>query len=164
MEENDLFKILNSMRDLGYRRFKKLTPEEKRIYTKSNLYPLEKELALKYKKVSGKTIEQSLKWAKRKYNKFIKYLNTIDDCRNYEYNEKYIYKELLFQGFIKESEFKKKRKCNYIISNRQIMGNLLIFPMHGALNHNLIIKGYPNIYTLNDKIGLSGYTKVDIKI
>ena len=69
MEENDLFKILNSMRDLGYRRFKKLTPEEKRIYTKSNLYPLEKELALKYKKVSGKTIEQSLKWAKRKYNK-----------------------------------------------------------------------------------------------
>ena len=91
-------------------------------------------------------------------------MNTIDDCRNYEYNEKYIYKELLFQGFIKESDFKKKRKCNYIISNRQIMGNLLIFPMHGALNHNLIIKGYPNIYTLNDKIGLSGYTKVDIKI
>lgn len=130
---------------------------------KSNLDPLVKNLALKYKVYTKKSLERSLRWAKRHYKKYLNYLVTEDFYRRYEHKEKYIYKEFIFQGFVPEEEFKKKPECNYLISNRSILGKKLIYPVHCGHNYETIKKGYPEIYSMLDVAGVPGYTKVDVK-
>lgn len=130
---------------------------------KSDLEPCIKGLALKYRSLYKKSLEQSLKWAKEHYKEYTKYIVYNTKTRKIETNENYIYKEFIFQGFIDIRKFKKKDGFNYLISNKPIKGVKLIYPVHAARNIDLIKEGYPNIYDLVDRVGVQGYTRTDIK-
>lgn len=121
-----------------------------------------KALALKYKGITKESLESSLKWAKRHYKSYNKYLLTTNFHRIYERKDKYILKELLFQGFVPLEKFHKKAECNYVQTNKKIQGAIYIYPVHAALDIRVIRKGYIPIYELMRNIGLPGYTKVDV--
>lgn len=123
-----------------------------------------KSLALKYKGVTKEPLDKSLTWAKRKYKKYQDYIiNKVEYRRPIEQNEDYVYQELVFQGFVPESEFKKKAGFNYLQTNRKIKGQILIYPVHAAHDWELIRKGYPDIYSLLSVAGVPGWVKVDVK-
>nr|DAV30269.1 MAG TPA: hypothetical protein [Caudoviricetes sp.] len=130
---------------------------------KSDLYPNVKGLALKYKSITKKPIEKCLRWAKRNYKKYIHYLNYEDHYRKYETEDKYIFKELIFQGFVLEEDFKRLPGFHYIVTNRRILGKKLIYPLHCAYDSKKLNKGYPWIYEILGYVGLPRYTMVDIK-
>lgn len=74
----------------------------------------------------------------------------------------YIEKEFIFQGFVPENEFKKKKGFEYISSNRPINGRIYIYPFHLTHDYKHLKKGYPNIYSIFDSgIGVPGFTKVN---
>ena len=129
---------------------------------KSNLEFSIKALALKYRGVTKESLEKSLKWAKRHYKRYKEYLLKVNHYRIYERNDRYILKELLFQGFIPIEKFHKKAECNYIQTNRKIQGHIYIYPVHAGHDISIIRQGYIPIYELMDTVGLPGYTKVDV--
>lgn len=130
---------------------------------RSDLSPSIKGLALKYKGLTKDSLENSLRWAKRKHKKYSQYLLTKDHYRKpIETNENYVYKELIFQGFVPESQFKKKPECNYLQTNRKVKGEILIYPVH--CRHGYTGKNeYPEIYSMLSVAGLPGWVKVDVK-
>lgn len=130
---------------------------------KSNLEPGVKGLALKSKAITKRSLEKSLSWAKRHYKDYSNYVVNYTKTRKVEHNLQFILRELLFQGFIPEEKFTKKPECNYIITNRLIFGKRYIYPEHFGHDFSIINKGYRNIYEAINYIGVSGYTKVDVK-
>ena len=131
---------------------------------KSPLSQHEKGFALQYRAVTHCTLREALRFSKKYYKD---YLNYISKRSNYipvkrETNIQYIYNEFIFQGFVPESEFKKKRHRHYIISNRPILGEVLIYPVHAwhSIDHRK--EGEPYIYDLLNQIGVEGYTRVDL--
>lgn len=122
----------------------------------SNKY---KFLALKYHCLTKKSLERSFRWAKRNFDSYFKLI----DKYKYEKNDLYIEKEFIFQGFVPENEFKKKKGFEYISSNRPINGRIYIYPFHLTHDYKHLKKGYPNIYSVFDSgIGVPGFTKVNI--
>lgn len=116
-------------------------------------------LALKYHCLTKKSLEKSFRWAKRNFDL---YFQSTSKYR-YEKNDLYIEKEFLFQGFIPEDKFKKKKGFGYITSNRLINGRTYIYPFHLSYDYKHLKNGYPNIYTVFDSgIGVPGFTKVNI--
>lgn len=120
-------------------------------------------LALKYKGITKKSLERSLKWAKRHYKRYSNYLVYENHFRRYEHREVYLEKEFLFRGFIPEDSYKKKPEFNYFISNRKINGKRYIYPKPFGRDISIINQGYQNIYEAINYIGVEGYTKVDIR-
>lgn len=120
-------------------------------------------MALKYRGVSKKSLERSLRWAKRNYKRYSNYLVYENHFRRYEHKEEYLEKEFLFRGFVTEDLFKKKSDFNYIISNRKINGKRYIYPRHFGRDISIIDRGYQNIYEAIGFIGVEGYTKIDVR-
>ena len=163
MEYQELYQKLSTKRNLGYRRFKRLSKKEKILFTNNDLEIGIKCLALKYNGITKKSLERSLRWAKRHYKRYSNYLVYENHFRRYEYQEVYLEKEFLFRGFVPEDSYKKKPEFNYIISNRKINGKRYIYPKPFGRDISIINQGYQNIYEAINYIGVEGYTKVDIK-
>lgn len=131
---------------------------------KSPLSHNQKDLALRYKSVTKCTLREALRFSKRYYEDYVRYCSRRD---NYipvkqETNIEYIYKEFLFQGFIPEEEFKKKRNRLYLVSNRPIKGKILIYPVHAWHNIQYRKEGEPWIYDLLNQVGVPGFTRVNL--
>ena len=127
--------------------------------------PKEKAFALIYKGIQKCSLDEAFKFTEKYYQD---YLNFFSRSRNYipekiETNPKYIYKELQFQGFVPEEDFKKKKNRLYIITNKTIMGKVLIYPVHCW--HNIDYKEYgePWVYDLVNQVGLASHTRVNLK-
>lgn len=131
---------------------------------KSPLSIRQKDLALRYRVVTKCSIKEALAFSKKYYNDYIRYTsrraNYIPDKR--ETNELYIYKEFIFQGFVPEEEFKKKRHRLYLVSNRPIKGKILIYPVHAWHDITHRKEGEPWIYDLLNEVGVPGFTRVNL--
>lgn len=131
---------------------------------RNDLHPHEKGLALKYKSLTGKSIERCFKFAKRNYNKYIEAISKHPEIQRYmEIKEKYIYKELIFQGFVPVSKFKRNPSLSYLVSRGTINGVRLIYPVHGASNFHLMKNGVSNIWKILGEAGVEGWVKLDLK-
>lgn len=131
---------------------------------KSHLSIRQKDLALRYKVVTKCSIREALRFSKKYHKDYVKYCSRRD---NYipvkqETNIEYIYKEFIFQGFIPEDKFKKKRNRLYLISNRPIKGKILIYPVHAWHDIRYREKDEPWIYDLLNEVGVPGFTRVNL--
>ena len=132
---------------------------------KSDLEFCKKELALKYKSLTKKSLEKALKWSNRYYKDYITNLMKLPTVRKYEplTKYKYVYKELLFRGFIDIRNFKTKPHCSYVITNINCKDKL-IYPVHCSHDFDSFKKGYTDVYELLSQVGLAGYTTTTIRI
>lgn len=138
---------------------------------KSNLEPCIKGLALKYKAFYKKSLENSLRWAKRNYDRYQGYVSNHWDSFKYETNLNYIRDEFLFQGFIPEHKLWKTILPKYkaihfffITSNCTFDGEKLIYPVPCTVYADYLNQGYPNIYNLLSRVGIPGFTQVDERL
>ena len=160
--DKTIFRTLSEKRELSYRRFKRLSEQEKLMYMKSPEMPRIKRLGLKYQSITRETLERSIQWARNNFEAYSQYLSRKDTPKPpKEYNTRYIIRELKFRGFVPESQFQKKEGFNYIITLPPISG--WIYPAHLSNNYYRMREGYENPYDLHDEIALDGVTHIDIK-
>lgn len=131
---------------------------------KSPLSHKQKDFALRYKAITKCSIKEALAFSKKYYKDYVRYCSRRDNYIPvyHETNIEYIYKEFIFQGFIPEDEFKKKRHRLYLISNRPIKGITFIYPVHAWHNINYKSEGEPWIYDLLNEVGVPGFTRVNL--
>lgn len=131
---------------------------------KSPLSIKQKCFALTYKSEVKCTLKEALEFSKRYYEDYVRYcsrrVNYIP--AKTETNIEYIYKEFIFQGFIPEDQFKKKRNRLYLVSNRPIKGKILIYPVHAWHDIRYKKDDEPWIYDLLNKVGVPGFTRVNL--
>lgn len=124
----------------------------------------QKDFALRYKAVTKCSLREAFRFSKKYYEDYCRYRsrkdNYIPDKR--ETNIEYIYKEFLFQGFVPEEEFKKKKHRLYLISNKPIKGKILIYPVHAWHDVRYRKEGEPWIYDLLNQVGVPGFTRVNL--
>ena len=148
---------------LSYRRYERLTPEEKEVFdtNKSSYSPKEWSLALHIKA----TLKQRFKLRHFKIaHKLVReaeqyYLQHGYPGHSEEvgYNEKALAKQFQFQGFIPLSTFKRYNESfSYIISNRKINGTFWIYPK--KLQSGLQQGRHLDLWETFSKVGIPGLT------
>lgn len=168
---------------LSYRRYEKLGDKEKRLFreivSSNNKYnnPCVWSLALHIsfvlkEKLSLKHFRIAYRWDKKGlyqkllidfYNKYPTY--KVSSLRS-------VYKEFLFQGFVKLEDFTDKdlrnkktpTRYDYIMSNIDILGTRFIYPLRLSGNYKILYKrGIRNpkvLYGMDyfNRFGIPGYT------
>ena len=155
---------ISQLRPLDYRRAERLTPKERKIFTKKNRPFNEKCLALRYRSITKCSLEEAFHWARHNYKEFNTYQGKHWKTIRKLNNDKYLEKEFLFHGFVPKSLFQKEKGFNYIESNTPINGKPYIYPVKctkGVSVPNW--QDYPYLYDMQGKIGIPGYTKVDVE-
>lgn len=127
---------------------------------KSDILPKVKIFALHISEVTGYNLRKSLKLASEWYDEYLTFLVEKDHYRKPAIRPKLAIRELLFQGFILEEDFKKKEGCNYVITNINIGKKNYIYPVHCFNGYH---RRRPYIYKIMNYVGVPGYTGVDIK-
>lgn len=118
-------------------------------------------------KLTGRSEISSTRWVKRHWGEYKDViLRRCSDELKDKFpsirvtKPKYAYKELIAQGFVPLSQFKmrlKSKKYAYIITNKLLSGEILIYPEHFVHGYS---PRYKNIYEAHEGIGLDGYTRV----
>ena len=169
---------------LSYRRYGRLKDTEKTlfkntIYSKDGKYfnqplwslalliksRLREDLSIRHFKIANRWISRGY-YARLLMAFYIKHPGYIVN------NQKAVYKEFLFQGFVKLENYtdkdlrdkRTKTKYDYIMSNRDILGIRFIYPKKMSNNYKLLYKrGQLNTHIkvgqdYYNKIGIPGYT------
>lgn len=162
----DVFQRISRLRDLSYRRYKKLSSTEKKYCISKKLKndPSFLNILLKYKAITKCSIQEAHKWTEKHILEYKYYLTKRESIRPpFETKEKYVIKELQFQGFVPAALFKRKPDCYYVISKQPILGVTWILPHHGGHTDIQLKAGLPDVYKLHCQYGLANWTRVDIK-
>ena len=157
---------------LSYRRYARLTESERKIYEEfAHGYSITtRQLALHIKSKRKKSL-------KKKYFDIAKsWLDSGDinpiiiKCasRISKISDKYLAKEFKFHGFVNINTIKYNNKYGYFMVNRELDGELLVYPKKFTDNYYTMIRGkHPNYqnymgwYTIP---GLTRYQYSDFKI
>jgi len=135
---------------------------------KSNLPLNMKILALAYNGFTKSGMKESLKWAKKNWDDYIKetsdyYLFLRKRGINPDnITEKQAYKEFIFKGYVPREEYERNPDAWYIISTRPVLGVNFIYPKEYGHDYKSLQK-LPDVYWGQSEVGIQGYTRVDIK-
>ena len=145
---------------LSYRRFAHLKGSQKKKYEKFALgysTPV-RQLALWVTKKQGKSLKKrSFKIAQniydsKEYQNFL--IDNYDKITANGIGDVYIYKELVFQGFVDITSIKLNPRYGYFMANRILCNKLLVYPKKFSDNYSTLRKGkYPYF---QDYMGLYG--------
>lgn len=165
---------------LSYRRYQKLSPEEKADFDayKDQFLPKEWIDALIIKDMLGilfhhRLFRQCYKIDRGAYKKnpseWMARYRTIsrDDVRSYsppanQIKDEYLEQEFIFQGFVPIDQYTIKIGYNYIASNRAINGKFYIYPkrFYGPKCYNKAnFDKYPMIWDYFGGVGIDGVTR-----
>ena len=113
----ELFSSLFRKSLLSYRRLKRLSQKERRLFTKrSDLTWDQLKVALAYKAMTKRSVISSIRWTKRHWSEYqkavLRRLGGMPMVRR-RLEQKFILKELLTQGFVPISQFKMKTKTGW---------------------------------------------------
>ena len=158
-----LFSKILQIGELDYRRPRRLTSEEKKIFTKKKLSINVKCLALRYKSITHSSLAEAFEWAVKNYDRYLTYEGKHWEQRRYEPNGPYLEKEFIFRGYVPIDSFAKEPGYNYIQSNTLINGTKYIYPKKCCrFWDNPNYNKYPNPYEFHHEVGITGYTGVDV--
>lgn len=149
---------------LSYRRYARLKDSQKRKFEKfaPGYSPMVWQIALaikaqlgtplkrKYFKIAQKWIESG-DWDKVELNM----LSNGFNCS--QVNDRYLYKELIFQGFVDASSVKLNSKYGYFMTNRLVNNKLLVYPKKlGDSYYNLRKGKHPHFSSQMGLYGIPG--------
>lgn len=163
--------------ELSYRRYGRLKATEKKIFDggKGKYTPLVWKLALHIKATLKKPFKEKYfeiaqDWiVTNKWDDLVNYNQIngrifclMNSLVKWDTIEKYLHKELVFEGFIPLSEYNIKDKFGYIITNRRINNDYMILPKklwdNVKIGKKLTTK-YPHYQKLFGYYGITGITK-----
>lgn len=160
---NEMYKKLSGLRSLSYRRLKRLSKSERKLYS-SQIDPEGINLALKYRAITKCSIKESIKWVKANRRGYMDWLIYKGGKRpKVETNQKYVAMELQARGFVPISKYPPKRGFDYLLSKGPVNGINWILPIEAAHDYKRLAEGYPNAYQLQSKYGLENWTGLNIK-
>jgi hypothetical protein len=163
---------------LSYRRYGHLTALDQKTFNKykGSYDPRVRSLAMYIAKTLGKPLkERHFKRADKIFNKVLDmisvFLSTNPYITGVMIKDKYLIKELLFQGFkpITPEEYTRRLSINkrygFISTCRPIGGNYYIYPTKFADDYTQMLEGkYPYYLDRLSKIGISGITKYNYSL
>ena len=151
---------------LSYRRFAHLKVSQKKKYEKFALgYSIPvRQLALWMAKYQGKSLRRRFFRIAQKIHDSKEYQEFITKYF-YEFSangipDRYLYKELIFQGFVDINSIKLNPRYGYFMINRLIEGVLFVYPKKFSDNYSTLRKGkYPYFQDYMGLYGIPGITR-----